>query len=271
MEGLRTFILEDDVMMRNVLRSYVKRTAGLVLTGSSSCPVESGALLAEEPVDLLFLDIGLPILDGFRFLASLASRPLVVVVSARPDHAAKAFDHDVIDYLYKPFTYERFLKAVERARASLGLPVAPDDAATHHGHVEPGHAPGYASLPRLPADARTRTGRHAQGGAPAGAIMLRTSRRVVEVSKCDIELVQSMGNYVKVHLWDGGTITATSTLSAIEEQLPPEHFVRIHRTNIIAINAVRSLTARTLEWRRGMLPIGSNYKRQVLAALGRRA
>jgi DNA-binding LytR/AlgR family response regulator len=237
MRALRTFILEDDEVMCTQLRAFVERTPGLELVGSSGDPVEAGSVLAQHPADLVLLDIQLPGLDGYTFLSSMDTQPIVVVVSGDAGHAAKAFDHAAVDFLYKPVTYERFQKAMDRVKRT---PMAEAVLGAATAEVPSG-------LERV--------------------LHLRSGSKVVEVAVGQIELAQGMGNYVKLYIRNDGHLLVTDTMTHMEELLPKSHFVRIHRSYIIALDAVRSVTSRRIEWRKGELPLGTMYKREALLAI----
>ncbi|MFN6175954.1 MAG: LytR/AlgR family response regulator transcription factor [Flavobacteriales bacterium] len=238
--SIRVFILEDDGTVRTQLRAFVHRTPGLELVGESGDALEAGAFISHHRVDLVFLDIGLPVLDGYAFLRALDRPPLVIVVSGHAAHAAQAFEHSAVDFLLKPFSYDRFLKAVSRTRSQ---------------HLAPG-----TSSPRIE-----------QPKIPDRSLQLRCGHDTLQVPIGTIELVQSMGNYVKVYTRDDAHLLATNTMSNMEASLPGEHFVRIHRSYIIAIDAVLAVTSRSVEWRKGELPLGGNYKRNAMSTLAGRA
>jgi len=235
MRTLRTFILDDDGAMRSLLKASVSRAPGLELVGMSDCPLRAGAEMTSLSVDLLLLDIGLPELDGFGFLDSLPRKPAVIVVSGDAVHAAKAFEHGTVDFLYKPFTQERFLKAVHRAMLQL----------------DPG-------ILRPPSPGPGRDG-------PA-TILLKAGKNSVVVRLDDIESLQSVGNYVKVHLSEG-SVLATITMRGIEELLPADRFVRVHRSWIVAYRAIKAVDAHGVFWRGKRVQFGGSYKRQAQASI----
>jgi DNA-binding LytR/AlgR family response regulator len=243
MKEIRTFILEDDPVMQNVLKAAVERTPGLVLLGVSGCPLRAGAMMAALPVDLLLLDIGLPELDGYRYLEALPRKPVVIVVSAHADNAVQAFDHAAVDFLCKPFRHERFLKAVQRAMVVLNDRVQ-EPAATVAPATSVGHSAGNGN----------------------GTLLLKSGKRMVPVRMDAIEVVQSVGNYVKLYLTDGALL-ASITMQAIEQLLPGDRFVRVHRSHIVAYRAIRALDVHGVEWRDGQLPFGALYKRHALSAI----
>jgi len=239
MRTIGTFILEDDPVMQRLLKQAVERTPGLELLGVTGCPLQAGAMMAGLPVDLLLLDIGLPELDGYRYLDALPRKPVVIVVSADAGHAVRAFEHAAVDFLYKPFKQERFLKAVQRAMVLI-------------------HGPSSAASPATGLD-------NGQGNGH-GTILLKSGKRMVPVRLDTIEVVRSVGNYVKVQLNDGALV-AGITMHGIEEMLPADRFVRIHRSIIVAFRSIRALDAHGVEWRDEHLPFGGLYKRQAQAAI----
>lgn len=239
MRTIGTFILEDDPVMQRLLQTAVERTPGLELLGMTGCPLQAGAMMAGLPVDLLLLDIGLPELDGYRYLEALPRKPVVIVVSADAGHAVKAFEHAAVDFLYKPFKQERFLKAVQRAMALLSHPAQPA-------------MPGPAASNDLGNAHRT--------------ILLKSGKRMLPVRLDAIEMVQSVGNYVRINLTDG-TLLAAATMHGVEALLPADRFVRIHRSYIVAYKAIHAVDAHGVEWRDEQLPFGGLYKRQAQAAI----
>lgn len=237
MKPVYTFILEDDPVMQRLLQAAVERTPGLELLGVAGCPLQAGALMAGLPIDLLLLDIGLPELDGYGYLDALPRKPVVIVVSADAGNAVKAFEHAAVDFLCKPFTHERFLKAVQRAMVLLNRRV--ND-----------HQP--VPVPAI--------------GNAQGTILLKSGKRMVPVRLDTIEVVQSVGNYVKLLLTDGSLLAAI-TMHGIEGLLPTDRFVRIHRSCIVAFSAIHALDAHGVECRGDQYPFGGLYKRQAMAAI----
>lgn len=116
---VRCLVLEDQAPARRVLENYLARLPGMDLVGSVAVPSAAAEVLDEQPVDLLFLDLGLPQQDGFRFLAGRSPAPLVIVTTAFGERALEGFEHGVVDYLVKPFSFARFETAVERARLAI--------------------------------------------------------------------------------------------------------------------------------------------------------
>jgi two-component system, LytTR family, response regulator len=238
MRPLRTIIIEDDPTTRTVLRGYLQRTPWLSIVGEYADPLEAGMAFSRNTIDLILLDIKLPVLNGFSFLESLEQPPMVVVLSADAHYAAKAFDHAVIDFLHKPVSFERFTKAMERVRSS----------------------PAALQL-------KQETGSHSSAAELDRAVQLRSGGSQVHVRLGDIELVQSLGNYVKLHLRSDVKLVVHETMSHMEELLPAALFVRIHRSHIISIDAVHAVRSKSVEWRKGELPLGETYKQHALQAL----
>jgi len=116
---MKCLVVDDDSVARNILETFISRHDGLDLAASCKDAIEAANLLVSEPIDVVFLDVMLPEIDGLSLLRSLSHRPQVVLVSSSPDYAVEAFDVEVVDYLLKPVTYARFLKAVERVSRSM--------------------------------------------------------------------------------------------------------------------------------------------------------
>ncbi len=233
MHSLLTYILDDDTTVRLQLCAFVQQCPDLSLVGSAATPEVAGAALVVTPVDLLFLDIGLSTMNGFRFLSSLHRKPQVIVVSADPAHAVEAFTQGVTDFLLKPFTFERFREAADRAVGRMSSTISLD---------------------------RTVSVRERD------QMLVKSGKESIRVTVQDIILVEGMGNYVKLHLIQGHLVV-NGTMSAMEGSLPMDHFIRIHRSFIASRSAITSIGTHSVEVAGMERPLGGLYKRKVKAVM----
>jgi len=236
-EVLSVFVLEDDPVQVALLRGFVERIPLLRWSGSASDVPAAEHMLRETPACLLVLDIGLPGDDGYRLLGRLPYEPAVVVVTGDAAHALQGFEHGVVDLLVKPFTFVRFLQAMQRARARV-----------------------HAMAPR-DRDAAVPVGKT--------ALVLRSGRRTVQVEPDEVLAGEACGNQVKLHLREGHLLVGTS-LGNLEDMLSGMDFVRIHRRYLVAWHAIHGVAPSHVETLRGVLPLGANYRRELLDRWGSR-
>ncbi|GAB3942213.1 LytTR family DNA-binding domain-containing protein [Spirosoma harenae] len=230
---MRCLIVDDEPLAHEVILAYGADIPFLEIVGQCYLATEAVAVLNRQAVDLIFLDIQMPKLNGLDFLRSLPQHPLIIVTSAHQEHALESFELEVCDYLLKPFRFDRFLKAVNRAQTQFTLRQLP--------------IPSGAEAPiRLQ--------------AASDHIYVKSDKRLVKVLLEDISYLESLGNYVKV--WGKQTFLLTArTLSSFEDQLPAISFVRIHKSYILNKHYVHYLEGNRIHLKTGSeLPIGKNYR-----------
>ncbi|WP_241559193.1 LytR/AlgR family response regulator transcription factor [Chitinophaga barathri] len=228
---MRCLIIDDEPLAHDVILKYIEDVPFLELAGQCYRATEALEFLNRQPVDLIFLDIRMPRLNGLEFLRTLHQRPLVIITSAYEEYALQGFDLAVCDYLLKPFRFERFLQAVNRA------------------HVL------FAQTATTPAPATA-------SAAPA-QLAVKTDKKLVFVDLQNISYLESFGNYVKI--WQDNVYLLTQrTLSSYEAELPQDVFVRIHKSFILNRKMVHALEGNIVHLKNGkQLPLGKNYKHVV--------
>ena len=235
---MNCLIIDDEPLATDLLRSYVQRVEGLQLIKTCANAVEAMTALRAHPIDLLFLDIQMPKITGIDLLKSLAKPPKVIFTTAFRDYAVEAFDLDVIDYLVKPISFERFLRAVSKVS---NIPPGPDAAATDYGLIH---------------------------DFDASYIFLRAEREMVKVYLKDILYIESLRDYVRVKTTDK-EIISYNRIGYLEQKLPENKFLRVHRSYIVALDRILSFTPTTLRLPDQAIPIGRNYKNETCRALNR--
>ena len=231
---LRCLIVDDEHFAISLLEKFVADTPGLEVVGTSRSPVRAIELLQSEAIDLLFLDIQMPIMSGTNLLRSISRVPVTVFTTAYPQHAAEAFDLDAADYLLKPFSFERFTHAVDKARAIL----------TQRAAAAP------ESL--------------------QGTLIVKADRTWVKIPFGDIRYIEGWKEYVKIFIENGKVVTLES-LSNLEATLPDSHFLRVHKSFIVAKNRVQKMEADVLLLLDGSkVPVARARKKEVVEALFKR-
>ncbi|MCF0055120.1 LytTR family DNA-binding domain-containing protein [Dyadobacter sp. CY356] len=236
---MRCLIVDDEPLAHDVILNYINEVPFLETAGQCYRATEALEFLNKSEIDLIFLDIRMPKLSGLDFLRTLQKQPLVIITSAYEQHALESFDLDVCDYLLKPFRFERFLKACNRALTRFNM-------SKENSYPAP-------------------TEEFVKTGEPAG-IYLKSDKKFVLQQLNRILYLESLGNYVKV--WEGaGFILTPRTLSSFESQLPADNFVRIHKSYILNKRFIHFIEGNSIHLKNGKeLPLGKNYK-HVLKAL----
>ena len=227
-------IVDDEPPAREVLRRYIQQLPMLSVAGECANAVQAMVSLKQQPIDLLFLDIQMPKISGIDLIKSMPSMPKVILTTAFEQYALQAFDLDVTDYLLKPISFERFLKAVMKA-----VPVDNTEAI------------------------RSTSG---ETGDEAPFLYFRSERKMVKVYLHQVLYIESLKDYVRIRTTTTDVITKHS-MAALEAILPSGRFVRIHRSFIAAIDKIDSFTPEQIEIRQAQLPVGKLYRLQVMKAL----
>ncbi len=222
------FIIDDEPPAVKVLERYTGQYPQLKLLGSATDAIEGLQRVQESKPQLLFLDINMPKLSGISLLRSLPHPPEVIFTTAYPEYALEGFELEAVDYLLKPFSFERFLKAVNKCRRLLNADVGREEQPAH--------------------------------------LLLSAGRKLFRIALEDILYLEAYGDYVKVYTSQGMYLPKT-TLNALEEQLPEGRFVRVHRSFLIALNQIRYIEGNQLVIAKEKLPIGRSYKEKLLRLL----
>jgi DNA-binding LytR/AlgR family response regulator len=233
-------IIDDEPLARKVIKSYSKNLTFLNVVAECKSALEAVDFLNNNDVDLLFLDINMPKLKGLDFLRTLNNPPLVIVTTAYQEYAIDSYELNVMDYLLKPFSFERFIKAVNKAHTQMKL------MATSTAHQE-------VKKHRIPASEETEN----------SSIFIKGDKKTHQVLCAEILYLESYGSYVKVHL-AAETIITLERLANFEERLPIGQFIRIHRSYIVAIKQIQTIEGNQVKVNGQMLSVGSVYKHNLL-------
>jgi DNA-binding LytR/AlgR family response regulator len=229
----KCLVIEDEPLAQQVLKKYIADHPMLQLAGVCNDALEAQQVLSSEKIAILFLDINLPKLSGINFLRSLPDPPAVIFTTAYPEYAVEGFDLNAIDYLMKPFSLERFLKAVHKAIDKLR---------------QPGAQP--------PAE-------------PSRFIFLKADKKVFKVNTADILYCEAVDDYVKVITPDEQYLVHY-TLKKMMEELPAGSFIRVHKSYIIAKDKIRFFEGNYVKVGNRDIPIGASYRDEIYARLKER-
>ena len=228
--NLKCLIVEDEPLARNLMVEYVKKVAYLELVDACSSPLAALEVLRNNTIDLLFLDIQMPEITGITLLKTLQKKPLVILTTAYSEYAIESYELDVVDYLLKPITFDRFLKAVDKASQRLSS----------------------ASAPAPPAE-------KISDSAPP-FVFVKDGTKLVKIQWADILYVEGLKDYVTIHTKTQKVITL-QRLKALETQLPADKFIRVHHSYIVALSAIDAIHKGEIQIGNAFIPISDSYKK----------
>jgi len=230
---IKCLVIDDEPPARDILKKYIAGVELLQLAGECSNAVETLSFLQNNSVDLLFLDIKMPHILGTSFLRTLKHPPKVIFTTAFRKYAIEGFDLNAVDFLLKPISFERFLQAVNKVM-QMNI-----------------HAPG-----------NTNTLNEALPDQSHPFLYFRADRKMVKVFLEDILFIESLKDYIKV-VTTNKVIVSKQSISSLEEMLPKDAFVRVHRSYIIAVNKIDSYNTDLIEIGKKEIPIGRLFRHDV--------
>lgn len=237
MNTINCLILDDEELARNLVENYANRLPNLNVISKCSNPLEAIQILQEQQIDLIFLDIQMPELTGIEFLNTLSHKPLIIFTTAYKEYALQGFDLDVVDYLLKPFRFERFVQAVNKIdkilkKEAINLPTIETESNTLEPEIK-------------------------------NYILVKSDFKVYRILLEDIIYIESMKEYVAYHTKDGRKLSLGS-LKKLQEELPKEKFTRVHKSYIVNVKSIKALEGNLIHIGDIKLPVGASFKEALL-------
>ena len=230
---IKCLVVDDEPPALDVLKKYIESIPSLSLTGICGNAVEALAIIQEQPIDILFLDIQMPQILGTDFIRTLTNPPKIIFTTAYRKYAVEGFDLDAVDYLLKPISFERFLKAVNKImKTSIKQNGNGDGVSTGENEIVNTH------------------------------IHFRADRKILKVALDDILYFESLKDYIKV-VAKNRTFLTKQSISSLEENLPNPGFLRIHRSYIVAVNKIEYFKNEVVGIGKQELPISRMYRHEV--------
>lgn len=240
---IRCLIVDDEFPARILLKEFIEKVPNLELVESCKSGLEALPIIQDGKVDLMFLDIQMPDITGLNFLKMLPVRPLVVFTTAYSDYAIESYQLDVLDYLLKPFSFDRFMQCIGKAMQRMGdrrnaaaQPAIADDETP-------------VSLQQMPADVND------------GVLIVKADHKIHRIKYSDIIYIEGLREYVTIYC-PGEKIITLESLRNLEETLPPTMFIRVHKSYIVRIERIKALYGAQLKLDgvEPYIPIGKSYK-----------
>jgi DNA-binding LytR/AlgR family response regulator len=226
---MNCLIIDDEPFARKGLEEYVHEIEFLHCIASCENALKASVYMTERKVDLIYLDIHMPKVTGIDFLKSLQNPPLAILTTAYPNYALESYALDVMDYLVKPITFERFLKASQKAMDFFQL----KSSAANHSTVQTDY------------------------------FFVRCDRKFEKVFFRDVSYIEGLQNYAVIHLLDRKLISYI-TLSSLERQLPKDQFLKVHKSFLISIPHVNAIEGDEIILKNARIPISRNLRDQVI-------
>jgi DNA-binding LytR/AlgR family response regulator len=229
---LKCVIIDDEPVARKVLQEFIDDVDFLELIGQAENPLKAMSLLGNNDVDIIFLDINMPKINGIDFLKNTKTNAAVIMTTAYLDYAVDAFGLDVLDYLIKPIAFERFLKACNKAKDAIGLKkITRDKAQDNSDHF-----------------------------------FIKSDNQIEKIYYDDLLYAEAMLNYVMLYT-SSKKMMVYITIKSLEEQLPADIFIKVHKSFIVNINKVKSIEGNVLDIEAAKITISQNLRDKVLAVI----
>lgn len=220
---LKCIAIDDEPLSLALIQEYVSRFPALRLVQTFDDAISAAEFLRQTPVDLLFVDINMPDINGIDLVRSLTVKPVVIFITAHRKFAVEGFELEALDYLLKPLNFDRFSRTIQRALE-------------YHQYKQQ------------------------SGTLPAAAIFVRAEYKLVKIALQDVLYIEGLQDYIKIHLQLGKPVMTLMTLKAMLEKLPPAQFRRIHRSYIVPVNRVTAIVNKKVRLGNTIeLPIGDSY------------
>lgn len=237
---LRCLVVDDDPLSVQVVLNCIHNTPFLASAGSHTSPLEAAEALRTQPVDVLFLDVEMPLMSGLDLLRTLQHPPLVVLITSSKDYAVQAFEHAVVDYLVKPMSYARFLQAAQKTLDTATA--AANTSSASEASFQPSDDPNFT--------------------------FVKVDAKLVRVAYDEVRYIEALGDYIHI-VTSTSKLIVYSTMKAVEEKFPSSRFVRVHRSFIVNVNRIQALEDNSLVVEGKHIPVGQTYLRDVMQRLNK--
>jgi len=225
---MNCIIIDDEPMARNGLREYIGEVDFLKLLGEFEHPLKAMDIMGKQTIDLIFLDIQMPKITGTDFLKSLRQPPLIIFTTAFPDYALQGYELNAVDYLLKPFSFDRFLKAVMKAKTLLSKTNTPENSE---------NADEY--------------------------FYIKSDNSIVKIRLDEILFAEALQNYVAIHTTEKKMLSYI-TFSQVEKQLPADRFIKVHKSYIVAFDKIKSVEGNIINIAQHQIPVSRGMKDEVM-------
>jgi DNA-binding LytR/AlgR family response regulator len=238
--------IDDEPLALSLIHKFVQKIPYLKLLEVYESAFDAVEMLKKHSIDLIFLDVNMPDINGIQFIKNMVSPPMLIITTAHAKYALESYELNAIDYLLKPFAFERFLKAVDKA---YGLKLLknpqnlPETEENSRQALEPATNPNF--------------------------IFVKSEHQFVKIDLVDIIYIESLKDYLKIHLESQkNPVITLSTLKSFADQLNPQEFIRVHRSYVVAMSKIKSIRKSRLIAGQTEIPIGEMYVDNLFKKIG---
>jgi len=221
---IKALVVDDEPLAQEVLKTYIKEIATIDVIAYCSDALESITFLKEQKIDLIFLDINMPKISGMEFIKTLKNPPLIILTTAYTQYALEGYELNVLDYLAKPFSIQRFLKAIQKVEEMLLLQQKKEERNSE-------------------------------------SLFIKSNKKTFQIQINEITYIEGLGDYIKIFTEKTHLISNLS-MRKIHEQLPSSEFIRIHKSFIINIKKIKSIEGNMVDVGNGKLTIGNHFRQE---------
>ena len=234
---IKCLLVDDEPLAMDVIASYIEKVSGFQVVAKCKNALEAFEVLQKKQIDLIFLDIQMPQLNGIEFVKTLKNPPKIIFTTAYRDYAIEGFELDAVDYLLKPIAFGRFMKAINKIHRKPTIETVPmPEPVVTSSNTDP-------------------------------FLYIKMDKRILKVYLDKIIYIESQKDYVRIVTTDGDDVVTKQKISYLEQRLPSGQFLRIHRSYIVAVNKITAFASTNVEVDEVELPIGRSYKQFVMEAL----
>ena len=231
---IQCIIVDDEPIAREILENHLQKINTINIVGTCKNAIEAFNVINSNKIDVIFLDINMPEISGLSFARSINKNIKIIFTTAYREYAVDGFDLKAVDYLLKPISFERLLQAINK--------YLNENITTNHDSKK--------DLIQEKSD----------------FIFVRSDRKMIKINFSDINYIESLGDYLKIHLLNKIIVTR-ETITSIEAKLPKNDFLRIHRSYIVSVNKIESFTHEFVEVNKKAIPISRSYKNAIIQRL----
>jgi DNA-binding LytR/AlgR family response regulator len=229
---IRCVVIDDEPLAVNLLKEYISKVSFLQLVASFTDAVEAREFLEKEKPDLIFLDIQMPDINGIQFYHSMPEKPMVIFTTAFSEYAVEGFNVNAVDYLLKPFEYDRFVKAVYKAKEYYEFTINQEMRLT--------------------------------------SVFVKADYQLVKVNLKEVLFIEGLDDYIRIHMADNKNILTLMSLKAIAEKLPLHEFIRVHRSYIVPLGRIEKVSSKKIEISGREIPVGISYAEAFFQAINKK-
>jgi DNA-binding LytR/AlgR family response regulator len=233
---INCIIVDDEPVAREILENHLSRIEQVYVVASCKNAVEAFQAINNHPVDLVFLDIQMPEISGLSFAKSVNRNLKIIFTTAFREYAVEGFDLRAVDYLLKPISFERLMQGIDRFLEEYHVPTGDTSRDVHDPQDD--------------------------------SMFVRSDRKMVRVNFSDVLFMESLGDYIKIHLRGAKTLVTRDSISNISASLPQDEYIRVHRSFIVNQHHIDSYTSDTIGIGKHEIPISRSYREEVVKKLG---